>query len=31
MLSIKWTALVVHVKLVKPNGMQKLDGMNIII
>ena len=30
-LSIKEIVLVVHVTLVKPNVMQKLDGMNIII
>ena len=30
-LSIKGVVLVVHVTLVKPNVMQKLDGMNIII
>ena len=31
MLSIKEIVLVVHVTLVKPSIMQKLDGMNIII
>ena len=31
MLSIKGIALVVHVTLMKPNVMQKLDGMNKII
>ena len=30
-ISIKEFVLVVHVTLVKPNVMQKLDGMNIII
>ena len=30
-LSIKEIVLVVHVTLVKPNVMRKLDGMNIII
>ena len=30
-LSIKEIVLVVHVTLVKPHVMQKLDGMNIII
>ena len=30
-LSIKEIVLVVHVTLVKPNVMQKLDGLNIII
>ena len=30
-LSIKEFVLVVHLTLVKPNVMQKLDGMNIII
>ena len=30
-LSTKRIVLVVHVTLVKPNMMQKLDGMNIII
>ena len=30
-LSIKEIVLVVHVTLVKPNAMRKLDGMNIII
>ena len=31
MLTINEIVLVVHVTLVKPNVMQKLDGMNIII
>ena len=31
MLSIKGIVLAVHVTLVKPKVMQKLDGMNIII
>ena len=31
MLSIKGIVLVFHVTLVKPNEMQKLDGMNITI
>ena len=31
MLSIKEITLVVHVTLMKPNVMRKLDGMNIII
>ena len=31
MLSIKATVLVVQVTLMKPNVMQKLDGMSIII
>ena len=31
MLSIKEIVLVVHVTLVKPNVMRKLDGKNIII
>ena len=30
-LSTKETVLVAHVTLVKPNVMQKLDGMNIIV
>ena len=30
-LSIQRIALVVHLRLVKPNVMQKLDGMDIII
>ena len=31
MLSIKEIVLVVHVTLVKPNVMQRLNGMNVII